>query len=378
MWQWKQTVKNIPDDLEKDQQDKRLAKLLFRAAAFILVAYTVLMFIRLSLAPRHTHGLVAMVMTYLVVLTTMVMSHYQIKVRATGHLLLFVFTVVILFRSYVAGGTDSPVLIIAILVPVVAIFLLGRMAGMLYASILTVAMVVFIVLRLSGHEFPDTQIHGKILGAMQSVVVIFVLSACTGVAWLYARHNETLAKTLLDQTRRDHLTGVPNRRAFDYALKNEIKRAKRQQHSLTLFMVDLDHFKSFNDLYGHHEGDECLIQVATIIQSCLRRSGDMVARYGGEEFAVILPDTSMLQAKQLAETMRHAVMGLNIEHQDSPQKAVTITLGISDLDIDKEVQPEELIKQADEALYAGKEAGRNRVCVAASDCDALSQGDLTP
>jgi diguanylate cyclase (GGDEF)-like protein len=371
MWQWKQTVKNIPDDLEKDQQDKRLAKLLFRAAAFILVAYTVLMFIRLSLAPRHTHGLVAMVMTYLVVLTTMVMSHYQIKVRATGHLLLFVFTVVILFRSYVAGGTDSPVLIIAILVPVVAIFLLGRMAGMLYASILTVAMVVFIVLRLSGHEFPDTQIHGKILGAMQSVVVIFVLSACTGVAWLYARHNETLAKTLLDQTRRDHLTGVPNRRAFDYALKNEIKRAKRQQHSLTLFMVDLDHFKSFNDLYGHHEGDECLIQVATIIQSCLRRSGDMVARYGGEEFAVILPDTSMLQAKQLAETMRHAVMGLNIEHQDSPQKAVTITLGISDLDIDKEVQPEELIKQADEALYAGKEAGRNRVCIVASDCDAL-------
>lgn len=371
-------MNKIADEIETEQQDKRLAKLLFRAAVFILVTYTVLMSIRLSLAPRHTQGLAPIILTYLVVLTTMVMSHFQIKVRATGHLLLIGFTMLVIFRSYIAGGTDSPVLIIAILVPVSAVFLLGRGAGLFYGLLLSLVIAVFVVLRLNGHEFPDTQIHGKILGAMQSVVIVFVLSVCTWISWLYARHNETLARTLLDQTRRDHLTGVPNRRALDFALANEIKRAKRQQHSLTLFMVDLDYFKSFNDLYGHHEGDECLIQVANIIQSCLRRSGDMVARYGGEEFAVILPDTSMSQARQLAETMRHAVLGLNIEHKDSPHNVVTITLGISDLDIDKEVLPEELIKRADEALYAGKEAGRNRVCVVTSDSDALSQGDLVP
>jgi diguanylate cyclase (GGDEF)-like protein len=369
-------VNKIADEIETEQQDKRLAKLLFRVTAFILVAYTVLMSIRLFLAPMHTQGVIPIVTTYLVGLTTILMSHFQVKVRAAGHLLLFTFAALVVFRSYVAGGTDSPVLIIAILVPIAAVFLLGRGASLFYAVILSVVMAAFVALRLSGHEFPDTQIHGKILGAMQGVVVIFVLSVCTWVAWLYARHNETLARTLLDQTRRDHLTGVPNRRAFDFALTNEIKRAKRQRHSLTLFMVDLDYFKSFNDLYGHHEGDECLIQVANIIQSCLRRSGDMVARYGGEEFAVILPDTSMLQARQLAETMRHAVLGLNIKHKDSSHNVVTITLGISDLDIDKEVLPEELIEQADEALYAGKEAGRNQVCVVASDCNALSQEDL--
>jgi len=369
-------VNKIVDEVELEQQDKRLAKLLFRAAAFILISYTILMSIRWSLAPRHTQGLGPIVGTYLVVLVTMAMSYYQIKVRATGHVLLSCFTALVLYRSYVAGGTDSPVLIIAILVPIAAIFLLGRAAGLFYAAILSLAIVVLIVLRLNGYQFPDTQIHGEILGAMQSVVIIFVLSVCTWVAWMYARHNETLARTLLDQTRRDHLTGVPNRRAFDQALQSEIKRAKRQQHSLTLFMVDLDYFKSFNDLYGHHEGDECLVEVANIIQSCLRRSGDMVARYGGEEFSVILPDTSMLQAKQLAETMRHAVMGLNIEHKESPHNVVTITLGISDLDLTKEVLPEELIKQADKALYAGKSAGRNQVCVVSSDCDDMSQGDL--
>jgi len=369
-------VNKIADEIETQQQDKRLAKLLFRAAVFILVTYTVLMSIRWSLAPRHSQGLAPVILTYLAGLITIIMSHYQIKVRAAGHFLLSSFAALVVFRSYIAGGSDSPALVVAILVPVAAVFLLGRRAGLFYGLMLSLAIIMFIILRFAGHEFPDIQMHGKILGAMRSVVIVFVLIVCTWVAWLYARHNETLTRTLLDQTRRDHLTGVPNRRAFDLALANEIKRAKRQQHSLTLFMVDLDYFKSFNDLYGHHEGDECLIEVANMIQSCLRRSGDMVARYGGEEFAVILPDTSMLQARQLAETIRHAVLGLSIEHKESPHKVVTITLGISDLDLTKEVLPEDLIMQADEALYAGKEAGRNRVCVTTSDCDASSQKDL--
>jgi len=354
---------NNDSDDKVEKQDQDLARLLFRAALFILIAYTVLMAIRLTLAPMHTQGLGPIIGTYSVVLVTMFMSYYQVKVRIAGHLLFTGLVCLLVVRSYVAGGSDSPVLIIGVLVPVAAVFLLGRTAGLIYALILSVAMLVFVMLRLGGHEFPDIQIQGEILGAMQTVVIMFVMSVCTWVAWIYARHNELLARTLLDQTRRDHLTGVPNRRAFDFALEKEMKTAKRQQHPLTLFMVDLDYFKTFNDLYGHHEGDQALVNVASIIQSCLRRPGDMVARYGGEEFAVILPDTELPQARQLAETMRHAVLGLNIEHKESPQGVVTITLGISELSHDAEMQPQDLVKQADSALYAGKEAGRNQVYV---------------
>jgi diguanylate cyclase (GGDEF)-like protein len=351
-------------DEQPDQQEKALAKLLFRASLFLLIAYTVLMTIRLIMAPMHSLGLLPIIGTYSVVLTTMLMSYYRIRVRLAGHLLSTSLIVLVIFRAYIAGGTDSPVLIIGILIPIAAVFILGRLAGMVYAACLSLAIIVFIVMRMQGYEFPDSQLHGKAMGAMQSVVVIFVMSVSTWVALIYARHNESLTESLLEQTRRDHLTGIPNRRAFDYALQREIRRAHRQHNPMTLFMVDLDHFKGFNDLYGHHEGDQALIKVARIIQSCLRRPGDMVARYGGEEFTVILPDTRLPQAMQLAETMRHAVMGLNLENRESPQGIVTITLGISELNPDGDIRAEDLIKQADEALYTGKEAGRNQVCVA--------------
>ena len=343
--------------------DKTLARLLFRAALFIMLSYTVLISIRLSLAPMHSQGLLAIIGTYSVLVLTMALAWLQIRVRLIAHVMLTVITMLIVYRSYVAGGSDSPVIIMSIMVPVSAMFLLGRIAGLTYAVINGIVLMVFIVMRMRGYEFPAIEIDGKILGSLQSVVILFVMSVCTWVAWLYARHNERLTESLLEQTRRDHLTGIANRRAFDFALNKEVKLAKRHGTELSLFMVDLDFFKSFNDLYGHREGDQCLIAVARIIQSCLRRPGDMVARYGGEEFAVILPDTPLAQAKQLAETMRHAVLGLNIEHKDSSYGSVSITLGGSALDQESDMQPEALLRRSDEALYAGKEAGRNQVVI---------------
>lgn len=354
-------MSRIDIESDKERENEILARLLFRAAFFMLIAYTILISIRLAVAPAHTYGLIVMSSIYVIVVTTMLMAHYHYHVRLAGHLFLSVMAIVILFRSYVAGGSDSPVLITGIMVPIAAIFLLGRIEGLIYAVLLVIVMGAFSIMRLSGYEFPDDEISMRLRGGLQSVVVIFVMAFSTWVAWLYARHNESLTGTLLDQSRRDHLTGIPNRRAFDFALEKEIKLAKRQGHPLTLFMVDLDYFKSFNDLYGHHEGDQCLINVANIIQSCLRRPGDMVARYGGEEFAVILPDTELPQAVRLAETMRHAVVGLNIRHEKSPHEVVTITLGVSDFNVENDMQASELITITDEALYAGKEAGRNRV-----------------
>ena len=347
--------------------DKTLARMLVWAALFIMLSYTVLISIRLSLAPMHSQGLLAIVGTYTILSLTMVLAWFQIRVRLVAHMMLIMLTQLIVYRAYVAGGTDSPVIIMSIMLPVSAMFLLGRVAGLTYAIINGIALLLFIIMRMRGYEFPDIELNGKVLGSLQSLVILFVMAVCTWVAWLYARHNERLTQSLLDQTRRDHLTGIPNRRAFDFALNREVKLAKRHGTELSLFMVDLDFFKSFNDLYGHHAGDQCLIAVANIIQSCLRRPGDMVARYGGEEFAVILPDTPLVQAKQLAETMRHAVLGLNIEHKDSTYGSVSITLGGSKLDLKQDMQPEELLRRSDEALYSGKEAGRNQVVIIEND-----------
>lgn len=357
----------MPETIKRDDpvndQDKTLARHLFGAALFLMISYTVLITMRLSLAPMHSQGLLPIVGAYTVFLTSMAMSWYRIKVRLVAHSMIGLIAALVLYRSYVAGGTDSPVLIMTIMLPVAAIFLLGRIVGLIYSAVLLLSIASFIVLRINHYDFPGSQLEPRLLEVMQGVVIIFVMSVCTWVAWLYARHTEKLTYTLLDQTRRDHLTGIPNRRAFDFALNRETRLAKRQGTPLCLFMVDLDHFKSFNDVYGHHAGDQCLIKVANIIQSCLRRPGDMVARYGGEEFAVILPDTSLEQARLLAETMRHAVLGLNIEHKESSYNVVSITLGGSNLKHRDNMQPDELLRRSDEALYEGKEAGRNTVIV---------------
>ena len=351
----------IKVDNEASDLNKRLARLLFRAALFLMISYTVLITMRLSMAPMHSQGLLAIVGAYSVFLASMALSWYRIKVRLVAHAMIALIALLVLYRSYVAGGTDSPVLIMTIMLPVAAIFLLGRIAGLVYSAVLILGIVIFILLRLNNHDFPDSQLEPGVLEVMQCVVIIFVMSVCTWIAWLYAKDTETLTNSLLDQTRRDHLTNIPNRRAFDFALERETRLAKRHSTSLCLFMVDLDHFKSYNDVYGHHAGDRCLIKVANIIQSCLRRPGDMVARYGGEEFAVILPDTPLEQARLLAETMRHAVLGLNIEHKESSFGIVSITLGGSNLNLEDNMQPHELLRRSDEALYEGKESGRNRV-----------------
>ncbi|MBU0516035.1 MAG: GGDEF domain-containing protein [Proteobacteria bacterium] len=160
----------------------------------------------------------------------------------------------------------------------------------------------------------------------------------------------------------DALTGIPNRRYFDEFLKREWKRAAREKQSLALIMADIDHFKQFNDTYGHQEGDQCLIQVSRALSKALKRPGDLVARYGGEEFAAILPGTSLPDARLLAERMRAAVAARGIRHPTSPTSGVTVSLGVSALVPAGDVEAQTLVEQADRALYQAKQQGRNRTC----------------
>jgi diguanylate cyclase (GGDEF)-like protein/PAS domain S-box-containing protein len=160
----------------------------------------------------------------------------------------------------------------------------------------------------------------------------------------------------------DGLTGITNRRAFDEALDAEFRRSVRTGMPLSLLLIDVDHFKAFNDTYGHPEGDDCLKAVAKVLTAALNRPGDLAARYGGEEFAAILPDTDAEGAMTIAESIRAAVRGLGIRHDGSQTMVVTASIGVSAFTADGAVgSVETLVQEADNALYAAKAAGRDRV-----------------
>lgn len=158
----------------------------------------------------------------------------------------------------------------------------------------------------------------------------------------------------------DSLTGIGNRRYFDMAYAKEWNRSLRHGRSLVVLMLDVDHFKLYNDHYGHLAGDDCLKQVAQTIGSCVRRSGDMVARYGGEEFVCILTDIDGFKAMRLAQHICRSVESISVPHEGSSYGVVTVSCGVAAIDTGIHTKPEHLIKAADQALYQAKESGRNQ------------------
>lgn len=161
---------------------------------------------------------------------------------------------------------------------------------------------------------------------------------------------------------RDGLTGLFNRRTFDEEMKNEWRRALRISAPFSLIILDIDYFKSYNDTYGHQQGDNCLKAVAEVINNSVHRKGDMTARYGGEEFVILLPSSSKSDALFIAEAIRSRVAELGLAHKNSAiYKTVTASLGIGTLVPSLKNSPEKLFKLADKALYAAKSQGRNRV-----------------
>ena len=172
----------------------------------------------------------------------------------------------------------------------------------------------------------------------------------------------------LEQTRRmantDGLTGLYNHRHLQERLQQEVERADRYGRPLSVIMADLDHFKSFNDAFGHPRGDELLIAVARTLRQ-LSRATDILARYGGEEFTLVLPETSAVEAQVLAERVRQCVAALEIDAVPTRRGAepgVTLSLGVAAYNLGD--SKEDLIEAADVALYQAKRAGRNRVHVA--------------
>ena len=164
----------------------------------------------------------------------------------------------------------------------------------------------------------------------------------------------------------DGLTEIANRRHFDAVLDDEWRRAMRQGRELSILICDVDHFKEYNDSYGHPSGDECLRQVARVLVSAIDRGGDLVARYGGEEFVAVLPETSLEGASFVAERMRQAIAQLNLTHAGSPFGCLTASFGAASTVPSAKSDPLKILAAADRALYQAKQKGRNRVAHAGS------------
>lgn len=202
---------------------------------------------------------------------------------------------------------------------------------------------------------PLLDAKGRVVGSVESFQEITERKRAEEALAESHRLLETLSIT-------DGLTGIANRRRFDAVLTREHARHARSGAKLSLIMLDIDHFKAFNDCYGHISGDECLQEVARIIAGCVTRPADLAARYGGEEFACILPETDSSGAVAIAEEIRREIAARAIPHQGSKvADYVTASLGVATIHCSTEGAAAGLITLADEQLYLAKSAGRNRV-----------------
>ncbi|MFM9381709.1 sensor domain-containing diguanylate cyclase [Pseudomonas sp. UV AK001] len=211
----------------------------------------------------------------------------------------------------------------------------------------------------------------EVFGAWKRTAIL--ISGATGVlclgllwlTWLLARElrlRQRAEHELAQLAATDALTGVANRRMLDQSLRHEWFRAQRSGKSLSLLMIDADHFKAFNDRHGHQAGDQALRELARVITANVRRPADLVARYGGEEFSVVLAETDSVGAQQIAEHVRAAVEQL--PRMAGDEMPMTVSIGISTWTVASEISLEQLLFAADRALYQAKEGGRNRVVLA--------------
>ncbi|PSL91865.1 diguanylate cyclase [Pseudomonas sp. R9.37] len=188
---------------------------------------------------------------------------------------------------------------------------------------------------------------------------------CIGLLWLTwmlrreLRRRYRAEQVLSELAATDALTGLANRRTLDQRLRLEWDRAQRSTEPLTLLMIDVDHFKAFNDRHGHHGGDEALRTVAQVIGNNIRRPADLAARYGGEEFAVVLPDTDARGAWVIAEHIRSGVE--HLPRVAGAEQPITVSIGMSTWDKRSRLSLETLLLHADQALYEAKHSGRNHI-----------------
>jgi diguanylate cyclase (GGDEF)-like protein len=235
------------------------------------------------------------------------------------------------------------------------------------------------VLMIAGHGIA-LACMGESPGSVLYYVSVLTITAAVG-AFGYSGVEKQLRTSFLERglmsemAARDGMTGLKNRRAFDDHFPRMWQQGLRDRRSLALLLIDVDHFKAYNDHYGHQAGDHALRRVAQVVQSFARRPLDMAARYGGEEFVLALFDMTGEYVQETAEELRKAIFALQIPHEDSPTAPfVTVSVGISVVRPKIGRSPEGAVQLADESLYSAKHGGRNCVKMVDSDYTLFTTG----
>jgi diguanylate cyclase (GGDEF)-like protein len=262
----------------------------------------------------------------------------------------------ILIAELVAAGDETSLTFVT-----TNLFATFFLVGLLFFDALVVALIGVASFAIAGQYFGMTPLH-----LLYDTALLGIVAAVGAyIAWGVEETNRRffLERGVLgDLAERDGLTGLRNRRAFDDHVLRVWQQSLRDRSSLSILLIDLDHFKRYNDFYGHQAGDACLRHVAQLVQRFARRPLDIAARYGGEELAIVLYQVTLDHALAIAEQLRSTIEAARIEHREAPARGlVTVSIGVAWLEATLDRTPEDTIHLADQALYAAKIAGRNRV-----------------
>lgn len=266
----------------------------------------------------------------------------------------------------VSGGVNSQFALLIPIFPLSASMLSGSRLALITCAGWLALIAAFtvagpVIADLTGEGYHRGKTISRGIWASLAVLV------STAFGCYYESIYQRLTGRLRELASSDHLTGIANRRALERAIDADLQRAARSGAWVSLLLLDVDHFKRFNDRYGHAMGDRCLEAIARGLQQGTRAGQDLAGRFGGEEFLVVLTDTGPDQAQRVAEKLRRQAARGAVDGIDGDAMAVTVTIGVASINgaelarLDTTAAREDLIARADAALYAGKAAGRNRV-----------------
>jgi diguanylate cyclase (GGDEF)-like protein len=254
------------------------------------------------------------------------------------------------------------------------IFIIWSMLGLLFtpAAVLCAVVSLFYMASATYVGLPPEQMFFE--GFMLMNVNLLGGYSCYKIE--HASRRTFLESRILNQlAERDGLTGLYNRRAFDEHMERIWRQSRRENTPITVMLIDIDHFKAYNDMYGHQAGDDALKQVASVISASVQRPLDIAARYGGEEFALVLYGPATDYVTQMPETLREDVMQLGTLHEGATHtKLLTVSVGVAVVSPDAGRSQAGAIQMADEALYQAKEDGRNRVVIKLSGTTVIETG----
>ncbi|MEP5763246.1 MAG: GGDEF domain-containing protein [Halieaceae bacterium] len=295
--------------------------------ALLMIAITIIggLSRRLLMGEFHAPGLAAQGASVVALFWVHSMATRGELVQAAAIALLAVMTANQMGYSLLTGGISGPVILVSPLAPLLANLLIGPRTSWLLTAVLIafIALIGLMGLPADTAALPIPEALARISSLAGAMVAI----NCIG--WYYASTNASLVERLWHESRHDHLTGVANRQHIEELLEKELARARRNQNSLSVLVIDVDEFKQLNERLGHAAGDRCLQQVAGIIGEELRRPADALGRFGGEEFIALLPETDFEGAMHKAGEIRAAIASQVSYKYQGQQVPATVTVGVS-------------------------------------------------